>query len=565
MPEVMLVNETRLLPGGRSDSEGEGISALLESFRTLLHLPESLMHRDGCSEGSGGDRRESPDPPSRGCDNGTPVDEEREGEGDDNRVTSNDDDDDNNVMLNLEGLSEWASTSIMGNLCGVAPEKPTPTGTVAKEVKDEGETSSLATSPFIAYDDGYEYPNLYDECDEMLQAATLVYPMASLRHLARQGKISDDGSILKVPLTASQVLDVVTKHEAFLKEDTLRREFYVDTLRAIRERHGIPTSPKDASGGIDTFRAPQLDHTQLIAFDDEFEKEELVYAIAINPLRKRITVCFRGSITNRDWATNLEIFMKDAPNPLKSHVSQTSTVKIHNGFHDYLFSPSERGAVGPNGETLSEYQEILQEHVLPVIKEYPSYKLYITGHSLGGALATLFAFEIAAEPDSVIPKPVTCVTFASPYVGDQSFREAHQQLERLGKLRSLRIVNHKDIVTTIPKMAFKLNAFDKDSHVGTLFKHVGMSVKMFHDSGQSVEVSYPKVRTGRWYSALDELGRGWDQALFSNLMNPKYITKWHLVQEYNRRLDLHKAELQGMQLNDLYSRDDVVGRLVAEF
>lgn len=98
-------------------------------------------------------------------------------------------------------------------------------------------------------------------------------------------------------------------------------------------------------------------------------------------------------------------------------------------------------------------------------------QLYVTGHSLGGALATLFAFEAAAAPDSLIPKPVSLFSIAGPYVGDESFRSAHQLLESLGKLRHLRVSNHKDLVPTVPKISFRLNVFNQSSHVGAFFKH----------------------------------------------------------------------------------------------
>jgi hypothetical protein len=67
--------------------------------------------------------------------------------------------------------------------------------------------------------------------------------------------------------------------------------------------------------------------------------------------------------------------MKEAENPLKAHASQEPTIQIHNGFYDYLFEASWRGVKGPNGEDLSEYQEIMQEYIMPVVKKYPRYKV----------------------------------------------------------------------------------------------------------------------------------------------------------------------------------------------
>jgi Lipase (class 3) len=56
----------------------------------------------------------------------------------------------------------------------------------------------------------------------------------------------------------------------------------------------------------------------------------------------------------------------------------------------------------------------------------PGYELYICGHSLGGALATVFAFEAAAANDDLIPKPVTCITTGSPKIGNLAFVDAFE-------------------------------------------------------------------------------------------------------------------------------------------
>ena len=220
-------------------------------------------------------------------------------------------------------------------------------------------------------------------------------------------------------------------------------------------------------------------------------------------------------------------------------------------------------------------------------------QLYITGYSQGGALATLFAFLAAAEPDAIIPKPVTCVSIASPYVGDESFRMAHQMLEGLGKLRHVRVSNHKDVVTASPKISFRWSFYgskdDGGGHVGSLFKHVGMNLRLYqidkstppqNDSNDaklsqpilappSFEISYPKVRSGFFIgNYFDEMARGWDQSPFANLScNPvEYWTwPWHNIREYNKRLARNKAALRKLHLNELYSRNDIVGNLGSQF
>lgn len=69
----------------------------------------------------------------------------------------------------------------------------------------------------------------------------------------------------------------------------------------------------------------------------------------------------------------------------------------------------------------NKIQTILQM-VAVLLEENPGYTLFSTGHSLGGALATVFAFEAAASADPRITKPVTLISIASPKVGDLPFR-----------------------------------------------------------------------------------------------------------------------------------------------
>ena len=190
----------------------------------------------------------------------------------------------------------------------------------------------------------------------------------------------------------------------------------------------------------------------------------------------------------------------------------------------------------------------------------------MTGHSLGAALATLFAFEAAALPDNMIPKPVTLISIASPYVGDSSFRAAHKLLEQLGKLRHLRVSNHRDLVSIVPKFSFRWNVFDKASHVGSGFKHVGINLKLY-EGETPFELSYPSVRSGFFSSTYDEFARGWDQTIFSNFIwNPMDYYRWpaHSLREYNKRLGNNKPTLDATYLNELYSRRDIVGYLVPQ-
>lgn len=126
---------------------------------------------------------------------------------------------------------------------------------------------------------------------------------------------------------------------------------------------------------------------------------------------------------------------------------------------------------------------------------------------------------------------------------------------------------------------YKSKKEDGGSHVGSLFKHVGMNLRLYqHEQANdkanpalpvSYEISYPKVTYGFFMASyFDEMVRGWDQSPFTNLScNPvDYWTwPWHNIREYNNRLARNKAALQKMSLNELYSRKDIVGNLGSQF
>ena len=69
------------------------------------------------------------------------------------------------------------------------------------------------------------------------------------------------------------------------------------------------------------------------------------------------------------------------------------------------------------------------------------YSLFVTGHSLGGSLATLFGYFLAQEDDLTENTQVTLYTFAAPPVGDRDFDKVFTRLENDGKLRHARIYN----------------------------------------------------------------------------------------------------------------------------
>jgi triacylglycerol lipase len=123
---------------------------------------------------------------------------------------------------------------------------------------------------------------------------------------------------------------------------------------------------------------------------------------------------------------------EDVRTDLRALKQKTVEGKVHKGFKEAF------------DEVRDEIFDIVDKSIG---KDLP---LYVTGHSLGAALATVATQELEEEFDDLI---AACYTFGSPRVGDGKY-------EKSIKAPFYRIVNTTDIVTLVP---FFLGTF---VHVG---------------------------------------------------------------------------------------------------
>ncbi|UUZ92282.1 lipase family protein [Paenibacillus sp. P25] len=107
----------------------------------------------------------------------------------------------------------------------------------------------------------------------------------------------------------------------------------------------------------------------------------------------------------------------------------------------FRFAP--RAGYTHNGLT-GLYSSLLREPVLAALSKTRSAKtLYVTGHSVGGSLATLCALD--ASYHTAFRRPVL-ITFGAPKVGDPSFVRAFNRRIR----RDLNVFERNDLVTMLP-------------------------------------------------------------------------------------------------------------------
>lgn len=499
-----------------------------------------------------------------------------------------------------------------------APDDPPPVPT------EEPTLPPLTLGNYDYNDDGtaYVYPPLFREADDMVKLSVLVYTLVELREAARGGKLPPHGDnnndderncnsssmrILDLPLPMDEALSILASEAESLKEllSDGAHEEALSALQALAGSHpaflknGEAVKEKEEKesavcGLMDAFNIcwPNSENAEkeegeeytistLTAIGDEKSNDELVYAVGINPNAKRITVAFRGSTTKSDFLTDAKIDMVSVPDPEVYATKPNETSKgnkvesdicIHEGFYTYLFG-SEK-----NGE--SKYDEIMT-HVQKLYDSKPEYKneykLYVTGHSLGGALATLFGFYASAS--DIVPGPVTVVSVASPRVGNLQFAACFTEYESRGKLRHLRIANHRDPVTLGPTVSTKrmltmgamvfsplgylaLKLSGKTTGDEEAYYHCGMKMKLRQEAQEGeekCELTYsgamflPKEKDSTDGVEMDDEVAGRKSSVTTSFKTSDMpLVSHHFGKAYTERIASVEGDLEGVSLNDLY-------------
>lgn len=104
------------------------------------------------------------------------------------------------------------------------------------------------------------------------------------------------------------------------------------------------------------------------------------------------------------------------------------------------------GFYGIYSDTGPGMSQPMRAQLLGLLKDTAPTRIWVTGHSLGGALAQLFAFDLSYGPHAEAFDAL--IVLASPRVGDAVWRDTYQA--RIPLARSIRIYNQHDIVPQLP-------------------------------------------------------------------------------------------------------------------
>ncbi|QGQ45486.1 lipase family protein [Metabacillus sediminilitoris] len=166
------------------------------------------------------------------------------------------------------------------------------------------------------------------------------------------------------------------------------------------------------------------------------EPEEEVFGF-IAESQDKIIVAFRGTRTFKDNESDQDLYQ--VPYPFVINAGKT-----HRGF-------------------TCIYQSTRNDLIRELNKLSTTKKLFVAGHSLGGALAVLAALDFAVNTRFKNP---FVYTYGSPRVADPDFASRFNQTVK----NSVRIYNVHDIIPTLPDHAYP-PPFTKK---GLYYRHVNM-------------------------------------------------------------------------------------------
>ncbi|ETV85361.1 hypothetical protein, variant [Aphanomyces astaci] len=242
--------------------------------------------------------------------------------------------------------------------------------------------------------------------------------------------------------------------------------------QAYMDPLGNPSASGNGVQALETFGFDLIVHLRHELLDTQA-------IVCMHRTKKRLVVAFRGSVSKAHWKTNLRFHQV----PLWIHSlqgfnrhSRRSTCndralrwasrvpvlnlalpRVHSGFW----------------KAYAAVRSDLKETLRLLLDDHPDLTLYITGHSMGGALAVLAAYDCARQFNIA----VCMYNFGGPRVGNPAFVRQYNRAVP----NSHRVVLDGDLVAGIPRF-------------WGLYQHVGTEIAVDEGGNLIVDPSFIERR-----------------------------------------------------------------------
>jgi len=406
--------------------------------------------------------------------------------------------------------------------------------------------------------DGASMPNLYDEAREMLGAVLIINIFADLRQIARETSLPIDN--FNPPLSSNEMLSLINSNKAEICRRSCKNADLEEKLLVLKR---LKWHTPSSSGFIKMVFGTKITSSHhLIRFEDVNAGKQRPHAILVNETQQSITVVFCGCVAQEDFKSDTGSDLVKVPNPVLNSSLKIPTIKLHTGFSEYLLKKN-------TSEEKCRLDCILQD-LKDLLKKYPGYRVYFTGHSLGAALSTLCGFYAATHNDIIaVSGPIQIFSIASPLIGNRDFLLAFQCLEREGRLQHLRICKEEDMITLLPFETPKLRSPISLKGKCNLYMICGMQLlltdKSETDSPYPYKLYFPQDQNGceDYAEEVKTQFEGTTSSFKLLAANDfKKLMEHHSYKEYEMRLDFCKDALSHFTIDDLYHDKDITGNIM---
>ena len=216
-------------------------------------------------------------------------------------------------------------------------------------------------------------------------------------------------------------------------------------------------------------------------------------------------IIFRGTLNVPEWINNVRLSQDETEGE--------QGVEIHRGFlRTYLNGGSD--------SLKFQVNEALRSLI-------GNPKIFVSGHSRGGALATVATFEIFKKFSSLSRNDLILYTFASPRVGDDDF------VKEFNYDRCFRIANSEDLVPKLPLASLAIISLMDIPVIGDLF---GMETS-------SIFGNIPFLGRQMMQQASDNNYKHVGQPIYFTAQR-ETIAKNHTIPVYKDALSIAKSGLE---------------------
>ncbi len=150
-----------------------------------------------------------------------------------------------------------------------------------------------------------------------------------------------------------------------------------------------------------------------------------------------------------------KVYLKNGKKKFKGKVSKVGRIKtkkeiqkIEERIRDEMLNKPDKVWVSKLVHDILHKSELFEKLLIEIMDHPITHEIYVTGYGFGGALATLFGYQLSF----ILPnQQVSVVSFGSPKIGNASWKES---FNRKKNLIHYRFVNRCDPVPSFPLLDY---------------------------------------------------------------------------------------------------------------